>query len=114
MPFDLRGLRQWFRVAPGYILDGGPVYLRRPVRGLALVRAVRHALAGDEQVRIHVLGRDIVAGRQAGLKEYLRPDALGVGCAVDGYLYVPGASAHVYPMVGSRGWTEISSSSSNH
>ena len=85
---DSLGLRDRRLVAPDEIVVDLLADLHRPVRGLALERAGGLAARGPEQLRAHVLARQVVTGWQAGLVEENRPVRFGQLLAVEGDLNV--------------------------
>jgi hypothetical protein len=60
-------------------------------------------LAGDEQPLTDLLRRDVLADRQAGLEEALRPVRCRGELPIRADLDVPGALEDVHPMVGVLG-----------
>src|SRR5260370_26098543 len=70
---DSLGPGNWRLVAPYDVGVGLAADLRGPVRRVALERAVRRRVRGPEEIGTHVLLRQVVAGRQAGLVPQDRP-----------------------------------------
>jgi hypothetical protein len=79
---DLLGFGKGFWIVPDQVLADFVVLPQRSVGGYALVRTDGLCLARDEQFGADVLRWDVVARRQAGLEEYLRPTRLRDDLAV--------------------------------
>src|SRR5215472_2284094 len=85
--FDLRAFRDRIGVAPDEIFEHLIADLDRVVAGLAFVGAPRDRLARHEKAHAHILGRDVIAGRQPGFEQKAGSPRLGNDLASDHHLH---------------------------
>src|ERR1700726_906775 len=87
---DLRAFRDRIGVIPDEVAEHLVPDFDRMVAGLALVRAASDRLARNEKLHPHVVGRDVIAGRQPRLEKKPRTPSLGNDLAANNHLHRAG------------------------
>src|SRR5580692_2801589 len=85
--FDLGAFRDRVGIGPDEIAEQLIPHFHRVVAGLALVRAASDRLARYEKIHSHILGRDVIAGRQPRLEQEPGAPGLGNDLTSDDYLH---------------------------